>query len=124
MPFWVKQLIDQMEDGKNYVVEGIRNPGEIEELRKLRNFVLVGVNAPIEQRLEWIKNRNKDSDPKHIEGIKSIDMRDRGYGESESGQRSEDCFALADSFIFNNTTLEDLQIRLMDLIKDFGINDN
>lgn len=119
--YWAKRLVTKMEENKNYIIEGIRNPGEIEELRKLRNFILIGVNAPIERRIDWIRARNKDSDPKNIEGIKAIDSRDRGFGESHSGQRTEDCFSMADSYIFNNTDLEDLKEKAAQLVREMGI---
>ncbi|MDP3881978.1 MAG: dephospho-CoA kinase [Nanoarchaeota archaeon] len=115
--FWAKRLIAKMSSGKNYVVEGIRNPGEVEEFRKLRNFVLIGVNAPIERRIEWIKARNKDSDPKNISGIKTIDARDRGVGEKEHGQQTSACFDLADDYIVNNTDLEDLRAKALELVQ-------
>ena len=122
--FWARKLIETIDPEKNYVVEGIRNPGEVEELRKeFRNFVLIGVTAPIENRIEWIKARNKDSDPKTIEGIRAIDSRDRGFGESDTGQRSEDCFAMADSYIFNNTNLEDLREKAAQIVNEMGIKE-
>ncbi|MEK6892597.1 MAG: hypothetical protein AABX07_00155 [Nanoarchaeota archaeon] len=118
--YWAKRLLAKTEKGKNYVIVGIRNPGEIEELRKLRNFVLIGVDAPIEHRLRWILARDKDSDPKNLAGIKAMDARDRGVGEDVSGQQSEACFQMADRHIFNNTTLEDLREKAEQLVDELG----
>lgn len=120
--YWAKRLIEKMKPEKNYIIEGIRNPGEIEELRNLRDFVLIGVTAPIEDRLKWIIARNKDSDPKTIEGIKAIDARDRGFGEGFAGQQTEACFAMADSYILNNTNLEDLKDKVASLVEELGIS--
>jgi dephospho-CoA kinase len=118
--YWAKRLIAKTEKGKNYVIEGIRNPGEIEELRKLRNFILIGVDAPIENRLRWILARDKDSDPKNLEGIRAMDARDRGVGENASGQQSEVCFQMADRHILNNTTLKDLKQKAEQLVDELG----
>ena len=115
--FWARRLIEKMSPDKNYVIDGIRNPGEIEEFRKLRNFVLIGVDASIERRIDWIKARNKDSDPKTIEGIKAIDARDRGIGEAGHGQQVSACFDMADDYILNNTTLEDLRDKAAELVR-------
>ncbi len=118
--YWARRLLAKVHLNKNYIIEGIRNPGEIEELRKERNFVLIGFTAPEDLRLKWILKRNKDSDPKTIEEIRSIDRRDRGIGESTHGQQSEACFAMADAYIINNTTLDDLRLKAADLVEQLG----
>ncbi len=118
--YWAKRLLAKTQKGKNYVIEGIRNPGEVEELRKLRNFVLIGVDAPIENRLRWILARDKDSDPKTLAGIEAMDARDRGVGEDTSGQQSQACYEMADRRILNNTTLEDLREKAEQLVDELG----
>jgi len=51
-----------------YIVDGIRNPGEIDELIKINQgedkFYLISVDAPREKRFEWIIKRARSSDPK------------------------------------------------------------
>jgi dephospho-CoA kinase len=116
--YWAKRIIAKMSPEKNYIIDGIRNPGEIEALRKLGNFVLIGISAPIEKRLTWIKNRNHDSDPKTIEEIMSMEARDRGVGEAEHGQQSWKCYEIADVFIENNGTFEELEKKVSDLLED------
>ena len=115
--YWAIKLLQKVENGKNYVIEGIRNPGEIEEFRKIRDFFLIGVDAPIEDRIQWIIARNKDSDPRTLKSVKLIDARDRGIGEGASGQQTEECFAMADAYILNNTTLEDLREKVAEFIR-------
>lgn len=39
---------------KKYVIDGIRNPGEIQVFRKLKNFYLIAVDAPRKQRYKWL----------------------------------------------------------------------
>lgn len=115
--YWAKRVLARVEKDKNYVIDGIRNPGEIEVLKKDGNFVLVGMDAPIEKRLQWIIARNKDSDPKTIEEIKAIDARDRGIGEAEHGQQSSKCYELADVYIQNDGTLEELSKKINDVLE-------
>src|SRR3989344_5427723 len=109
--YWAKRLLAKLDLNKNHVVTGIRNPGEIEELKKYNGFVLVGIDAPIEKRFQWIMARNKDSDPKNIEGVKIIDARDRGLGEGKSGQQVNACYDLADYYLMNDGTIEELKER-------------
>lgn len=118
--YWAQRVISKMTKGKNYVVEGIRNPGEIEALRKLNGFILMGVDAPIEKRIDWIKKRDKDSDPKTEALIMEIDARDRGVGESKSGQQTEACFKMADLVIMNNDSMEELKRKADVLMRAFS----
>lgn len=116
--YWAERIRDKAEEGKKYVVAGIRNPGEIDVFKKLGNFVLVGIDAPIEKRFQWIIARNKDSDPKNLDEIKAIDSRDRGVGEEGSGQQSSKCYEMADVFISNDGTFEELSAKVSDLLED------
>ena len=116
--YWAERLIPKMPAGKNYVIDGIRNPGEIDTLKKAGSFVLIGVDAPIEKRLQWIVSRNKDSDPKTVEEIKAIDARDRGVGESTSGQQSGKCYEMADLYLHNEGTFEELSKKIAEMLEE------
>ncbi len=119
--YWAKKVIAKMEKNKNYVVEGIRNPSEVNALRKLENFILVGVEAPIERRFQWIMMRQKDSDPSSLEGVKEIDARDRGIGEEGHGQQSAKCIEMADYHLINDKTKEHFQKKVDMLLKKMKI---
>jgi len=121
--YWATKILEGVDLKKNYVFTGIRNPGEIEELKKITGFVLIGIDAPIERRLKWIIARNKDSDPKTEEGVRLIDARDRGIGEKSSGQQSQACFEVADHYIYNNGSLEELRDKVERLLVKLGIFD-
>lgn len=115
--YWAERLLPKIKSVGNHVVDGIRNPGEIDVLKKLKNFILIGVDAPIEQRFDRILNRNKDSDPKTIEEIKAIDSRDRGVGEPNSGQQSAKCYEMADLYLQNDSTFEELFKKVGELLE-------
>ena len=115
--YWAERVIRKLELGKNYVIDGIRNTGEVEAFRKLKDFILIGLDAPIEKRLQWILAKNKDSDPKTLEELKAIDARDRGIGEEAYGQQSEKCRQMADVLIMNDGTFEDLQRKASELLE-------
>ena len=116
--YWAERVIKKMEPAKNYVIDGIRNPGEIEILKKLGNFSLIGIDAPVEKRLQWILARNKDSDPKTIDEIKAMDARDKGVGEQDHGQQSVKCYEMADAYIANDGTFEQLKEKVTDLLEE------
>lgn len=116
---WVRRIIaENVKDieKRDYVIDGIRNPGEIEELKKTGNFILISIDAPFEIRYERVLKRNKDSDPKEKEEFIKIDERDFGE-ENPEGQQVGKCMAMADFQIINNSTLEELNRQIEEFYK-------
>lgn len=50
----------------NSIVDSIRNTAEIRELRKLTNFILLGIDAPVALRFKRISKRNRIGDAKTL----------------------------------------------------------
>jgi len=93
---------------ENVVVDGIRNPGELIELRKLKNFFLVSVDAPLEVRFKRAVERSRESDPVDYENFLKINNKDLGIGESATGQGVGLCMKQSDFELINNGTFEDI----------------
>ena len=122
LDYWANRLIAKMDLSKNYVVEGIRNPGEVSALRKLKEFILIATDAPIEKRFQWIMLRGKDSDPSSLEEVKKIDSRDRGEGEGAHGQQSILSMQTANFKIINDSTKEAMRKKAEKIFKKIGIS--
>lgn len=95
------------------IMNGIRNPAEIDTLEELmgQRFVLVGVTAPTLLRYQRIINRARNDDGPTVEEFLAVDDRDRGVGEPPEGQQVDRCLArvpFANTYL-NSGTLEDLQ---------------
>jgi len=107
-----KRVIERMAEG-NYVIDGIRNPSEVEYLRKnLTGFLLLAVDADQRTRYQRIMERGREDSPKTFEDFVKIDERDLGKNEPKTGQRVCDTMAMADIKIVNNGTLEDMHKRI------------
>jgi dephospho-CoA kinase len=104
-------------DKEILIVDGIRNPGEVDFLRKTfgRDFLLIAVDAPQQMRFERIKQRGRKIDPKTFEEFVALDERDQGKGEPEYGQQTAKCRAMADVVIMNDGTAEDLVKKMEDI---------
>lgn len=102
------------------VIGGIRNPGEIEFLKKKagKDFVLIAVDAPRELRWEKVQKRNKSTDPKTYEEFVAIDEKDLGTGEPEYGQQVRKCMSMADYKIENNGSDEEFFKKLDEIAKE------
>lgn len=91
-----------IEGGDKWVVDGIRNPSEILELRKNPNFILIANTAPEEMIIDRIFSRKRSDDTLDREAIKKKLRREMGENEPEDGQQVSKCIKMAD-YIFENT---------------------
>ena len=98
------------------VIEGIRNPGEIEYLKKNPNFVLIGVKSKRELRFKRLLSRSKPWDPKNWNDFVIVDRRDIGVGQTKSGQQVGKCLAYCDHILTNNKDVQDFQRKVKKLL--------
>lgn len=114
-----KKAVEYIEQNKpqKVVVEGFRNIGEIEEIKKAGKFTLLGivVNRSIRyKRLMKLKRREKLTP----ELFEKLDYRDMGLGEKITGLQVAVCIAVADIFLENNKTEKDLFKKLKQSIRN------
>ena len=115
-----KRLILKMEDGKNYVLDGIRNPGEVLELRKQKDFVLIAIDSPQKQRFERIVSRGMERDAKTWEDFLIADTRDFDDG-SAFGLQIKKCMEMADYTVVNDGSLEEFIKKFEGIFKKISI---
>ncbi len=114
---WVKRILQEIDLSKNHIFDGVRNPGEIEELKKTGKFVLIYVDCLQNlrwQRLQWV---NKEKIAKTWEEFLESEKRDAGLNQPAYGQRVDDCIKLADFIIVNNFDSENLKSQVEDILK-------
>lgn len=97
-----------------WVVDGIRNPAEIDELRKSKDVQIVAVQTDKDLLIERIVSRSRESDPTVKDEIIAKIERELGKGEPEDGQQVAKCIEKADRQIENNGTLEELSGKFID----------
>ncbi|KKQ25044.1 MAG: hypothetical protein US40_C0004G0082 [Candidatus Roizmanbacteria bacterium GW2011_GWC2_37_13] len=102
---------------QRYVIEGIRNPGEIEFLKKNPAFILIGVKASREIRFKRLLQRAKPWDPKTWNDFVKVDRRDLGVGQKKSGQQVGKCLAYCDYVLTNNKDTADFHKKVKELMK-------
>lgn len=98
------------------VIDGIRNVGEINKLKKYKSFVLLAIISDRKvrfNRLAKLKRREKLS----WELFKKLDRRDLGLGQKNTGLQVIACQKLADYFIENNGNKKDFERKLENLLK-------
>ena len=107
-----QRIIAKMRPEKNYLIQGFRNPAEIQEFRKLGIF-LVAINAHPHIRFERMLQRRRERDPTTYEDFINLEDKElRGIGQSSDGLRIKDCMDMADEIIINEGTFEDLKKKI------------
>ena len=106
-------VIKKIKGKKNHVIDSIRNPFEINTLKKLNGFKLIGIDAPVEIRFKRAMERKRPGDPETLE--KFIEKEHMENIASPANQQLENCLKLADVIIINDSTIEELH-RKIDLV--------
>lgn len=89
------------------LISSIRQPAEISFLKKQKDFVLLGIDAPIEVRFERMKKRNRSGDPQTLEELKDKESQEM-QSKGANAQKINDCMDLADHIIINDGNFERL----------------
>ncbi len=102
------------------VVDGIRNPEEVRELRKRPDFYLLGIDSSQRARFKrMLKRKRGEKDPETLEEFRKLDQSDRGIGTPETAQQVGKTMKMADAIILNNSSLKKLQEKLGKALSDF-----
>jgi len=100
-----KRLIPRIDASQcdTAVVEGVRSPEEVEELRKhYGNVTVVAIHASPQTRFERLETRGREDDPKTWQDFETRDLRELNVGLGKT-------IALADGIILNEGTIEEFQ---------------
>lgn len=103
-----------------WVIDGIRNPEEVRELRRLRAFFLVAVDSPPETILRRMRQRGRSGDTAGEAELRRALEREWGLGEPAGGQQVGPTMALADFTVGNDGTLAEFQARLEAVLDKIG----
>ncbi|MBN2399988.1 MAG: dephospho-CoA kinase [Candidatus Aminicenantes bacterium] len=115
----VRELIKSSEPA-SWVIDGIRNPAEVAELRKMPGFILVGIESDEKIILARMRQRGRSTDTVAEAELRTALAREWGHGEPEGGQQVGPTMALADFVIANNGSLSELEAGLDRVLKEIG----
>jgi dephospho-CoA kinase len=107
-------------DEEHWVIDGIRNPAEVRELKKIVDFYLVGIDCDVPTILARMKKRGRTTDAVAVEELRAGLEREWGHGEPEDGQQVGPTMAMADFTVANNGTLVELESRLGEVLIKIG----
>ncbi len=111
-----EQILERIDSNKNYVVDSIRHPDEVEVFRRLPDFYLLAITATPEVRFARIKKRGRESDPTDLEEFIRLEQRE-AVRKTDEGQDLDATGVTADFTLENNDNLTNLQDRVGALIR-------
>ena len=110
-----ERVLNKLSADRNYVIDSIRHPAEVDALRGHGGFNLLRVEASPEVRFERLKARGRENDPEEWKAFLELDAREAGSATS-SAQQVEAVARLADHIIVNEGTVEAFQASAAALI--------
>ena len=98
------------------LVDSIRNPAEVEVLRRRADFVMVGVDADPRIRFERLRARDRQGDPETWEDFVELEARET-VSDDPATQQLRKTFELADVVVANDGTIEALRLEVSELLR-------
>jgi len=114
------KVMQALQVDKNYVIDSIRNPAEVQSLRRNKNFTLINIDASPEIRFERIKTRSRESDPTTFNDFLELEKKEAA-GDVHS-QNLNETTSLADIVLENNTSLDVLRDQVKKVIQSISRN--
>ncbi len=117
--YLVERTLKAASRSKKVVIDGIRNPKEIEYLRKHSPAFIIGITAPqylrLERYLERQASRREDAMSKAA--FLRSDKREQGIGEDENGQQVKASLKMVDHTIKNYGSLDNLLMGCEEVLR-------
>ena len=104
------RILEKLESDRHYVIDSIRNAGEVEALRAANNFKLICIEAPADLRYERLKLRNREGDPLTFERFSELEQRE--MKGAETSQNLTQVEAMADITLVNDGSLDRLHQQI------------
>ncbi len=116
-----ERVIARLTDDMHVVVDSIRNPFEVEVLRRRNDFHLVAIEADSKVRFERVRDRNREGDPMTYEAFLDIDAREASSNDLAAQQLNRTA-ELADAVVTNDTTIEELKEQMRQVVQALAAN--
>ncbi|MEM3126466.1 MAG: AAA family ATPase [Candidatus Woesearchaeota archaeon] len=119
--YWTDLVIKKIRESgaENAVVDSCRNPGEVERLKKEDDFVLLAIDAYVQERYKRaIKNGRA---PSHFKLNDFIAEEARENSSNPNSQQLGVLIGIADHVIYNNGNIEEFYGKIEEAIRKLGV---
>jgi dCMP deaminase len=113
------RLLERLRQSGDHIVDSIRNPAEVTELRALPDFALIAVDAPAEVRFARLRSRDRAGDPQTWEAFQAMEEAEL-VSDDPTTQQLLATLALADHGLDNGGGLDALTTDLQALLREIA----
>lgn len=113
------RISPRLGDGRDHIVDSIRNPAEVEVLRNVPGFFLLGVDADQRTRFERLRARNRVGDPTTFEQFAELEARET-HSTDPTTQQLLATWQLADVVVDNDGTVDELATEVARVLAERG----
>lgn len=110
-----ERILTDLDDDQNYVIDSIRNPSEVDALRKRGDFTLLGLEADPEIRFHRSRERGREKAAQTLKQFLEEESPELDSADP-ARQQLNATLNMADLIVSNNGTLEELHRRLDQLL--------
>jgi dCMP deaminase len=110
-----ERILARLGQDRNYVVDSIRNPAEVEVLRRRKDFTLLAVEADPEVRFERSRQRGREGAAATADRFTVEEARELA-SDNPAAQQLLATQRLADFCVANNGSIEDLHRQLAEIL--------
>jgi len=111
-----ERILQRLEPDRNYVVDSIRNPAEVEVLRRRKDFTLLAVLADRTIRFERSRARGREGAAAQTLEQFALEEERELQSKDPASQQLVATQQLADVTLYNNGSLEELHVQLDTLL--------
>jgi len=116
-----ERVISRLDPEKNYIVDSVRNPFEVEALRRRSDFFLLLVDADPKVRFERLKARARENDPQDYEAFLVLEAAEAGSNDPNTQQLNRTS-EMADAKVENNNSIEEIHEDVREVLRALASN--
>lgn len=110
-----ERIFAKLDPEKNYVIDSIRHPSEVQVFRRRGDFTLLRIHAPDRLRFERLRQRGRENDPRVWEDFLALEAKE-AKSDVKTDQQLDQAIALADIQVDNNGPLKDLHEKIKQIL--------
>ncbi len=114
-----ERIFRRLDPEKNYVIDSIRHPSEVQVFRRRQDFVLVSVQALQRLRFERLRQRGRENDPRTFEEFQALEAREAQSSDSDH-QQLDKTISLGEATLENGGPLRDFHEKIKRLLLDIS----
>ncbi|MBI4115086.1 MAG: AAA family ATPase [Candidatus Omnitrophica bacterium] len=114
-----EKIYARLDPEKNYIIDSIRHPSEVQVFKRRRDFYLVHVQAPQKLRFERLRQRGRENDPRTFEEFLALEAKEAASAKSDD-QQLDQAISLADVTLENGGPLRDLHEKIKRLLLELS----